>query len=483
MPCTWFPVVTEMPRTLHRRLTLALLFSVTLQLFIADSAIAQPSARQFSLQSGQHAGELRCPSKASTGQHRAPPIEDLEPPDAEELDQIGALLSAPSRTAERLDTSVSIPKRIAIWGDSHLAAGSFAAEMRRILGAQGVRPRISWLPMTMGRAGVILPLRRFCMDGWKSELAYNSRTARVATGIGLNALQAEQGAYLWLDLRNPAGEAEVESVELFFNASDSAASAVISIDGGPEARLSLEAEDTFGRISISATDGPISVLKLRAQSPLILHGMKLNYREPPPAVLDAFGIPGATMRAWQQLDPAYFSRYFDAGSYEMVLLEFGTNEGNARPFDGPGYAQMLDAALQNMRVVFPTARCVLIAPGDRGVLLPKSRKKTGRRSATTERDGNLSASLLRFSHIHEKIFQMQQRIGSRYGCSAWSMQSAMGGAGGAYRWMLANPALMSRDLTHFTPPGYQRLAQELAEALGWKAGLPAAINSGAPEPR
>ncbi len=483
MLCTWFPAVTEMPQFLHRRLTLALLFAVALQLFIVDSAIAQSSARQFSLQSGQHASELRCPLKPSTGQAHTPPLEALEPPDAEELDQIGALLSKPSRTAERLDTSGTIPKRIAIWGDSHLAAGSFAAEMRRILGVQGVRPRISWLPMTMGRAGVILPLRRFCMDGWKSELAYNSRTPRVATGIGLNALQAEQGAYLWLDLRNQAGEAEVESVELFFNASDSAASAVISIDGGPEARIPMEADDAFGRVSISATDGPISVLKLRAQSPLILHGMKLNYREPPPAVLDAFGIPGATMRAWQQLDPAYFSRYFDAASYEMVMMEFGTNEGNARPFDVAGYAQMLDASLQNMRLVFPTARCVLIAPGDRGVLLPKSRKKAGRRSGSGERDGSLSASLLRFSNIHEKIFQLQQRIGSRHGCSAWSMQSAMGGAGGAYRWMLANPPLMARDLTHFTPAGYQRLAQELADALGWKAGLPAATNSSVPEPR
>ena len=483
MLCTWFPAVTEMPRILHRRLTLALLSAVTVQLFITGSAMAELSARQFNLQSGQQAGELRCPAKTSAGQRHTAPLEELEPPDAEELDQIGALVSAPSASAERLDTSGTIPKRIAIWGDSHLAAGSFAAEMRRILSAQGVRTRIAWLPMTMGRAGVILPLRRFCMDGWKSELAYNSRIARVATGIGLNALQAEQGAYLWLDLRNQAGEAEIESVELFFNASQSAASALISIDGGPEARILLEAEDAFGRVSISATDGSISVLKLRAQSPLILHGIKLNYREPPPAVLDAFGIPGATMRAWQQLDPAYFRRYLDTASYEMVMLEFGTNEGNARPFDLAGYAQMLDAALQNMRAVFPTARCVLIAPGDRGVLLPKSRKKASRRPGSGERDNSLSASLLRFSHIHEKIFHMQQRIGSRYGCSAWSMQSAMGGAGAAYRWMLVNPPLMARDLTHFTPPGYQRLAQELADALGWKAGLPAATNSGMPETR
>jgi len=36
--------------------------------------------------------------------------------------------------------------------------------------------------------------------------------------------------------------------------------------------------------------------------------------------------------------------------------------------------------------------------------------------------------------------------------------------------MRAEPPLMARDLIHFTPQGYQRLAQELADALGWRSG-------------
>jgi lysophospholipase L1-like esterase len=57
------------------------------------------------------------------------------------------------------------------------------------------------------------------------------------------------------------------------------------------------------------------------------------------------------------------------------------------------------------------------------------------------------------------------------------MQTAMGGQGSAYAWQLANPALMSKDLIHFTIKGYQRLAQELASSLGWNsdAGLPASV--------
>lgn len=452
---------------LNGRLLMA--FSILLLSLPAGSSHAQTANRHISLDNGKRATELHCPAKAPAGQRRVAPAEALEPPDAEELDQIGALLDTMRRHSPRLDEPGLIPRRIAIWGDSHLAAGSFSAELRRVLGAQGSVPRPSYLPLTMGRAGVNLPLRGFCMDGWKSELAYSSRTERLATGIGMNALQGEPGAYLWLDLRNAAGDAEIESVDLFFNAS-SAASAVVSADGGPEARVVLDADNAFGRVRISGNAGSVSVLKLRAQSALTLHAVKLNYREPPVAVLDTFAIPGATMRAWQQLDAVFFARYFDQSSYDMVMLEFGTNEGNARPFDAQAYAQMLDAGLRQFRLVFPTARCVLIAPGDRGTLLPKSRKK-GARAGAADSSG-LSANLLRFSAIHEKIFQLQQQAGSRHGCLAWSMQNAMGGPGSAYRWMLADPPLMARDLIHFTPPGYQRLAQELADALGWKSGLP-----------
>ena len=44
----------------------------------------------------------------------------------------------------------------------------------------------------------------------------------------------------------------------------------------------------------------------------------------------------------------------------------------------------------------------------------------------------------------------------------------MGGAGGAYRWQARQPALMARDLIHFTVPGYQRLAQRFAQDMGWQ---------------
>lgn len=78
--------------------------------------------------------------------------------------------------------------------------------------------------------------------------------------------------------------------------------------------------------------------------------------------------------------------------------------------------------------------------------------------------------LLRFTRVHAEIGRVQKQVARAQGCHFWSMFDAMG-AGGAYRWARQNPPLMARDLIHFTVPGYQRLAQLMAQDLGWSADL------------
>jgi hypothetical protein len=326
------------------------------------------------------------------------------------------------------------------------------------------------------------------MDKWKSDLAYVARNTGIPTGVGLNVLNGETEAYLWFDLRNESGEADVSSVELFFHQAPGNGSISISVDDGPENKISLDGTQGFGSLTIIGNH-PLSLLKIRVtEMPVQLNGMFLNYRQAPAATLDSFGIPGATVRAWQQLDPVYFSEYFKDRKYDLIMLEYGTNEGNAAPFDAVGYAKTLEQSLKNLRQVFPKSECLLIAPGDRGVLIPRSRKvkkpnKNKSAYAKRDKDGQKikprdrvtyeysAVDLLRFSAIHEKISTIQKDVGARYSCKVWSMQTAMGGQGSSYAWLLANPALMSKDLTHFTIKGYQRLAQELASSLGWKNEL------------
>ena len=80
-----------------------------------------------------------------------------------------------------------------------------------------------------------------------------------------------------------------------------------------------------------------------------------------------------------------------------------------------------------------------------------------------------AADLLRFTRVHLEIARIQSQVAAEQGCRFWSMLDAMDGAGGAYRWVGQSPALMARDLIHFTVPGYQRLAQRFAQDMGWQA--------------
>lgn len=486
-----------------RHLTETIFTTLAVLLAIATTpsmSQANEPGRHFIFQQGSAGGDLQCPVRHKPGRTPAPATGDiLEPPDAEELDELGLLTTrlgnrprSESDTTQttafttRPDAANAKPLRVGIWGDSHLAAGSFSYELKRIFQTQGLKARTQFIPFTMGRAGVNLPLRRHCLDGWKSDLAYVARHAGIPTGVGLNRLQGDVDAYLWFDLRTDSGEADVSSVELFFHQFPASGNLLISIDDGPESKVSLSGTQAFGAITIVGSR-PLSSLKIRVtDAPVQLNGMFLHYRQTPAATLDSFGIPGATVRAWQQLDPGYFSAYFVNRPYDLVMLEYGTNEGNATPFDAAAYEKTLEQSLKNLRQVFPQAECLLIAPGDRGVLVPRSRKmkkaaRHGNAAAQKERHGSsgrqrnstpyTAVDLLRFSAIHDKIFTIQKEVGARYACKAWSMQTAMGGQGSAYAWMLANPALMSKDLTHFTIKGYQRLAQELASSLGWKNEL------------
>jgi lysophospholipase L1-like esterase len=206
--------------------------------------------------------------------------------------------------------------------------------------------------------------------------------------------------------------------------------------------------------------------------------------------LDLFAYPGATMAGWVRSDLGYLSSWFTDQAYDLALIAFGTNEGNDPRFNEDAYRDMLARALGNFRQVFPQTQCVLIGPGDRGIRVIKSRaskrskavnaknqsskkqkqqaakNKPAQKAPPQKTKAAPTADLLKFARIHERIGQIQADLAAQHGCQAWSMQSAMGGAGSAYTWARKSPALMAPDLIHFTPAGYSELANTFLVDFG-----------------
>jgi hypothetical protein len=390
------------------------------------------------------------------------------------LDDLGALAHPVIREQPLLDPAKipgfslsdgKTPKHFAFFGDSHIAAGPMMGQLAQAIRARGETVAMGYLPPTMGRANVKLPIRAYCIGrDWSTELAYTApEIVRVGPAMANRMVSAGAQSYLWLDLRNADRQATVRKLDMIYRPSGEGTEIDYSIDDGAEQHAMLPAASTGLAQSEAfeiAGSAPISTLKLRvSQGRLILHGFILSYADPPQVTFDVFGIPGSTARGWVMADPAYMAQTLHGLDYDAIALEYGTNEGNDPHFDRATYASDLATTLSNMRIVFPHASCLLIGPPDRGVLFARGGRRQG-------------PDILKYARIHQQIGAVQAEVGAQFGCAAWSWQDLMGGPGGSYGWALATPRTMGRDLTHLTGAGYRLTANALAKSLGWADSPP-----------
>lgn len=425
---------------------------------------------------GGKASDLQCPGT----RHKAPtrPASDAEegvpePPSLDELE--GVLPAEASATGETFFSpaprSASRPPAIAFWGDSHLAAHFFQDELVRLSGLRRSQVQPTFLPATLGRPGVRLPIRKHCQgDGWSYRYAYTSPSGPVAFGPGLAQLRSQAaGAYLWIDFRLQAGEeGALDGLDILFAPDAGNASLIrvaLSVDDGEEQIVTLD-NGGDGRLHLQA-EQPFSIVRLRLEEgALALEGFKPSYAKPAVARMDTLAIPGATARGWGNSNFEYVRDRLGGQDYDFVVLEYGTNEGNQRSFSDTAYAADLRAALGNLRRVLPAAQCLLVGPTDRGVLVRHSKGKGKRKAKPAKPD------LLHYARIHRQIADIQREVGKEFGCGFWDWQGAMGGPGGAYRWLYRSPRLMAKDLIHLTMPGYQQSAREFARAVRFSEWLP-----------
>ncbi len=426
-----------------------------------------PAVTQLQVQAKGEVAELSCEARVQAPRASAPPNPDpMEIPAADLLQAEDAPEPPAAPPPPGRQVAIKDAQRIAIWGDSHLAAGFFSDELFKLLDfAPDALPNRR-IPANMGRAGVRLPLRKSCVSAqWKIEPVYISANG-AAPGPGMvNMFSDQPGSTLAWDLRHGPDASGYGRVRILYQQTDRPLAVAVSVDGQAEQQVLLAEKPGPAALELMA-EKPMAQVRLRLlDGALRFHGLYLLAAQPAPYVFDVFGYPGATVASWRNARQDYLASWFGPQDYQLVMLEFGTNEGNVKPFDAAAYRRMLVESVQNMRERFPGAACMLIAPGDRGVLVPRSANRKGK--ARGKRKAAPKIDLRQYSRIHAEIGRIQAEVAAHAGCGAWSMMDAMGGPGSAYRWAQQSPALMAKDLIHFTAAGYQRLARKFAQDMGW----------------
>lgn len=397
--------------------------------------------------------DFNCPSWGQP--HRpATQIPNTPPADPVRRSSVAHILDAPSSAAAHLPLMHAKQpiNSIGFWGDSHLAAAFFSEEMSRAMGWIG-QVRTSYLPPTMGRGGVRLPLRKHCKSptGWRFVSAIAEQSAGLATAPGLVGLESIQdGAELWLDFRQDGNGPALTALRMDF-APVSAAGLRLQVQIDQESAQILDLPAGSREVKFIGRTA-FSQLRLQVISGSVhLQGFAPEYARPGSKVLDIFGIPGAVARGWNGVQSEDMRSRLGFRPYDLVILEYGTNEGNDSSFNASRYRASLDSSITAMKHSFPTAQCLLIGPTDRG---------------NTPQRGQSSTDWLKYSRIHAKISGIQRDLALQHQCGYWDWQGAMGGPGAAFRWYFNSPQWMARDFIHLSVSGYKESARRMVRDMG-----------------
>ncbi|MFB9289997.1 GDSL-type esterase/lipase family protein [Pseudoduganella plicata] len=338
--------------------------------------------------------------------------------------------------------------KIAIWGDSLTSARNFIDAALKTGGIGKTTP--SFIQAGIKVPGLNLPLKHSCATGgWKTAYAYKEKGGTPGFSEGMLSMESSTpGDVIHMDFRYLQPDSRVTQLDIQYDkpAPDSSLLLGVAVDGGAEQLIPLSRTDA-GTLRIMP-EVPMATIAMRLVSGQIkVHGFRPRYRNAPNVVLDTFSVPGAQLRGWNYVDARLTQA---APAYDLILIQYGTNEGASPSFNAAAYADSLRASLARLRRFQPHARCILIGPPDRGVV------------------GSGAGGPMKYAEIHHRIALAQQRAAVASRCGFWDWQGETGGPGTAVRWTRTNPPLMQPDLTHMTARGYEVSGRLFARSFPFK---------------
>jgi len=396
------------------------------------------------------------PSRFATGTEVNPGFEPAVLPPAKSLANFYAALAALASGRR------SQPVTVLHFGDGHIAYDRFAG---------GLREHLISRFGSAGR-GLMMP-GLFPVHGMKADRAGQWSLVSAAagapgpfgiTGVRMTATSGDA----WL--RFTAAQGSFDWAEVTFMTGPGFGTALVGLDG--DTRLipthAAATNETSIRLSSKSReilikprgDGPISVLSVATgtNTPGIAYGN--------------LGLPGAT--AWT---PAKWTS--DLAAYELqkanpdlILLEYGTQEGFDDGLDIKQYEMRLRLVLDQIKEWAPQASILIVGPPD-AARLPGFAGSAGAQACralnlqevaiydrmTARADGRLAR--WHAPPMLEAVRAALRRAAAHAGAYYWDWAKYMGGSCSIHAWASYTPPLAEPDHITLTEAGDDRSARAL----------------------
>jgi lysophospholipase L1-like esterase len=211
-----------------------------------------------------------------------------------------------------------------------------------------------------------------------------------------------------------------------------------------------------GPLTFEKTLASGQVLKIHGRSGLPVGVQELNVSVPPgarllgvelrsgkPGVLyDELGLNGAELMDLEHWNPELRRALLEQAEPTLLVLAYGTNDEGRKDMDPAEYkarAQKLFRALKEES----GASILVVGPLDRV--------------------GTKRGQMASLKAGAKWVIQALREAALSSDCAFWDAREAMGGEDSILAWQQAG--LARKDLVHLTAPGYQRLADSMADSL------------------
>ncbi|MFO0561952.1 MAG: GDSL-type esterase/lipase family protein [Polyangiales bacterium] len=389
-----------------------------------------------------YAPELRNPvrDEASSGVEGAVGDEavagssvDLEDP-ARAMDAVYSTIAAVQRRAA--------PARLTVvqLGDSHTESDEFSGRLRRRIAQQWGAGGRGFVPVAGGASDV----RRTLSGPWTIERA-PLRNASGAYGMGLaRAIGRSSQAAFTVESCARCAVSSVSQFTVYFRRQNGGGSIEYRVDQQPWQRVSTAGASEAASHRVSVTDGAHTFsIRPAGDGPVEVYGVAMD--RDAGASLESAGTIGAQASHLDNADWTVLGSQLASRAPSLVLLWFGTNESASSRLDPARFERALSSLVTRVRAAVPTAVVLIVSPPDLAL-----RTRDGTRAQPAQL-ALMADAARRAARASNAVF--------------YDLLTAMGGQGTVQRWVAQTPPLAWPDHTHYTPAGYNVLADTLFDAV------------------
>jgi len=335
---------------------------------------------------------------------------------------------------------------VMVVGDSHAAGPVLGERLRELFqarfGAAGpgryapgkAQPFFNPSAVRLGQGGE-----------WQASSALRGPPSRIFGLSGYNLAGARAGDWISLRANDLDG---FDRVHVAMRRAPDGGSFRVRLDGEEVGVVATRAAGTDAfvlRLDMPARRRELAI-ELLGDGPVELLGWGVD-RRGRGVLVEAFGIPGATIASLDNRAADALARELAAATPALLVLEFGTNEATSRDLDAATYAAALSRHVARLRAMLPRTGIMLMGAPDAARPMRRGGSACGGRLTPLPALAAVRAA------------QREVARSERIGLFDWGTEVTRGSCNLPAMARGESP-LMRTDLVHFTPAGY-RLTAEL----------------------